>query len=186
MADYQNNPHFIWLHLILMTLRLILTRHAKSSWDDLTVKDHDRALNARGYAAAKAIGSWIAQQKYCPQAVYSSTARRTAETWAAISRHCNGSIDVQFTSALYMASPERMLNILKGCRQERVMLLGHNPGTAMLADVLVNKAPNHAKFDKYPSGATIVIDFEAESWADIELNSGEVVDFVVPRELVNQ
>ena len=66
------------------------------------------------------------------------------------------------------------------------MLLGHNPGTAMLADVLVSKAPNHAKFDKYPSGATIVIDFEAESWADIELHSGEVVDFVVPRELVSQ
>ena len=66
------------------------------------------------------------------------------------------------------------------------MLLGHNPGTAMLADVLVNKVPNHVKFDKYPSGATIVIDFEAESWADIELHSGEVVDFVVPRELASQ
>lgn len=167
-----------------MTLRLILTRHAKSSWDDLTVKDHDRALNARGYASAKAIGGWLSERGYCPETVFSSTSRRTTETWAGIAGHCNGSVEVQFTSALYLASPERMLTILKGCRKNKVMLLGHNPGTAMLAQALVSHAPDHAKFDKYPCAATTVIDFEAESWADIAMQSGKIIDFVVPRDLI--
>ena len=32
--------------------RLILTRHAKSNWDDPLTPDHDRPLNERGKAAA--------------------------------------------------------------------------------------------------------------------------------------
>jgi phosphohistidine phosphatase len=173
-----------WQKITQMTLRLILTRHAKSSWDNLTVKDHDRALNARGYASAKAVGAWISKHGYCPKMVFSPTSRRTTETWAEIARFCNGSPEVQFTSALYLASPDRMLTILKGCRQDTVMLLGHNPGTAILAQALVRQEPEHAKFDKYPCAATTVIDFEAESWADIKMQSGKVIDFVVPRDLI--
>ncbi len=93
--------------------------------------------------------------------------------------------EVQFTSALYLASPERMLNILKGCRQDKVLLLGHNPGIGMLAHDLVARAPAHPKFEQYPTAATTVIDFEAESWADITPQSGQVVDFVVPRDLTD-
>lgn len=185
MADYLSNPHFIWQLLILMTLRLILTRHAKSSWDDPTVDDHDRALNARGNAAAKAIGLWISQNGYCPEAVFSSTARRTSQTWGHIAKHCNQTDEVQFTSALYLASPDRMLTILQGSRRNSVMLLGHNPGTGMLASALVKTAPVHPKFDQYPSAATTVISFEVESWADITRHSGQVEAFIVPRDLTD-
>ncbi len=168
-----------------MTLRLILTRHAKSSWDDPTVDDHDRALNARGNIAAKAIGAWMAQNRYCPETVFSSTARRTSETWAHIAKHCNQNAEVQFTSALYLASPDRMLTILQGCRARSAMLIGHNPGTAMLAAALVNSAPEHPKFTQYPSAATTVISFEVDSWADVTLHSGRVEAFIVPRDLTD-
>lgn len=168
-----------------MTLRLILTRHAKSSWDDPTVDDHDRALNARGNTAAKAIGAWLAKGGYCPETVFSSTARRTSETWAHIAKHCNQNAQVQFTSALYLASPDRMLTILQGCRAQSAMLIGHNPGTAMLAAALVNSAPDHPKFAQYPSAATTVISFEVDSWADVTLHSGRVEAFIVPRDLTD-
>lgn len=168
-----------------MTLRLILTRHAKSSWDNPTLDDHDRALNARGHAASKAIGKWLEQNNYCPQAVYSSTARRTSETWGHIAKNCQRANDVQFTSALYLASPDRMFTILQGSRHDSVMVLGHNPGTAMLAAALVKTPPDHPKFDQYPSAATTVIDFDAESWADVTHNSGRVEAFVVPRDLTD-
>lgn len=168
-----------------MTLRLILIRHAKSSWDDPTLDDHDRALNSRGNMAAKAIGQWLAQNNYCPEAVFSSTARRTSETWAHIAKHCAQTDEVQFTSALYLASPDRMLTILQGSRRKSVMMLGHNPGTGMLAEALVKGAPTHPKFDQYPSAATTVIDFEAESWADITRHSGRVEAFIVPRDLTD-
>jgi len=185
MAVYQSNPHFTWQPLILMTLRLILTRHAKSSWDDPTVDDHDRALNTRGNTAAKAIGTWLAKGGFCPETVFSSTARRTSETWAHITKHCNQNAQVQFTSALYLATPDRMLTILQGCRTHSAMLIGHNPGTAMLATALVKTAPEHPKFAQYPSAATTVISFEADSWADITRHSGHVEAFIVPRDLTD-
>lgn len=168
-----------------MTLRLTLIRHAKSSWDNPTVDDHDRALNARGYAAAKAIGAWLKDNNYCPDTVFSSTARRTAETWAEIANYCGDTSEVQFTSALYMASPDRMLTILQGCRTTSVMLISHNPGTAILADVLVDSSPEHPKFSHYPTAATTVITFDADSWADIKPGSGHVEAFVVPRDLTD-
>lgn len=149
------------------------------------IDDHDRALNSRGNTAADAIGRWIAQNKYCPETVFSSTARRTSQTWAHIAKHCANTDEVQFTSALYLASPDRMLTILQGNRRQSVMLLGHNPGTGMLAAMLVKSAPNHPKFDQYPSAATTVIRFEAESWADITPHSGEVEAFIVPRDLTD-
>lgn len=185
MADYLNNPHFTWQHLIPMTLRLILTRHAKSSWDDPTVDDHDRSLNTRGHTAAKAIGKWLEENDYCPKAVYSSTARRTSETWGHIAKNCQRADEVQFTSALYLASPDRMLTILQGSRRDCVMMLGHNPGTGMLAAALLKTPPTHPKFDQYPSAATVVIEFEAESWADITRHSGRVEAFIVPRDLTD-
>jgi len=185
MADCPNNPHFIWQLLIQMTLRLILTRHAKSSWDDPMLDDHDRALNTRGNGAAKAIGQWISQNGYCPDAVYSSTSRRTSQTWAHIANHCPQTEEVQFTSALYLASPDRMLTILQGSRRNSVMLLGHNPGTGMLASALVKNPPSHPKFDQYPSAATTVIRFDVESWADVTPRSGQLEAFVVPRDLTD-
>lgn len=166
-----------------MTLRLILVRHAKSSWDDPLLDDHDRRLNQRGRKAATAVGKWIKEKKYCVQTVYSSTARRTVETWSGISAFCNAEADVQFSSALYLASPDRMLTMLQGARTKSVMMVAHNPGTASLAEGLVKTAPQHPKFSAYPSGAVTVIDFDCESWADINLHTGDVVDFVVPREL---
>ena len=67
-----------------MTLRLILTRHAKSSWDDPLMSDHDRPLNARGKAAAADLGGWLASRSYLPGQVLCSDALRTRETWEGI------------------------------------------------------------------------------------------------------
>ena len=57
-----------------MTLTLILTRHAKSSWGDADLEDHARPLNKRGRASAKAIGRWIADHGITPQEVLCSDA----------------------------------------------------------------------------------------------------------------
>ena len=168
-----------------MTLRLILTRHAKSSWDDPRVDDHDRPLNPRGYGAAKAIGMWLAKGGYCPEAVVSSTAQRTMETWAEIVKSCNPDTKVKFISALYMASPDVMLNVLQKSSAPSVMMLSHNPGTAMLAACLVKQAPTHPKFAQYPSAATTVIEFSVDSWADVTFHSGRVEAFIVPRDLTD-
>jgi phosphohistidine phosphatase len=42
---------------------LLIVRHAKSSWDDLSQKDFDRPLNARGKKDAPAMAKRIREEK---------------------------------------------------------------------------------------------------------------------------
>ena len=64
--------------------RLILTRHAKSDWDDPMLDDHDRPLNKRGQRSAAELGEWLHSRGYEPDEVLCSTALRTRETWAPV------------------------------------------------------------------------------------------------------
>src|ERR1700685_1820235 len=59
--------------------RLVLLRHAESDCPD--VADQDRPLAKRGRRDAPAVGRWLGQSGYAPDAVICSTARRARETW---------------------------------------------------------------------------------------------------------
>lgn len=166
-----------------MTLRLILTRHAKSSWDSMELSDHDRPLNARGQQAAPAIGAWLAEHGYIPAEVVSSTARRTLETWAAMSDCFPDGIILRRSPELYHASPDAMLKVLHGCASSPVMMLGHNPGIAALAASLLKTGVDHPRFARYPTCATLVAEFDAQDWSEVDPGTGTAVDFIVPRDL---
>jgi phosphohistidine phosphatase len=167
-----------------MTLRLILTRHAKSSWDDPLADDHARVLNARGIRAAGAIGRWMAVKKYLPDLVLCSTAERTRETWGLIADASAHVAEARFDKGFYLASPDAMLNALRDVTGvQTVMIVAHNPGIGLAAAGLASAPPLHPQSDRYPSGATMVLDFDVSDWKDITWGSGVVVDFVVPKEL---
>lgn len=163
--------------------RLILTRHAKSSWDDPMMSDHDRPLNERGQAAAADLGQWLVSRGYVPDEVLSSDALRTRETWDAVSKIVGGSAALHLKPTLYHAGPDVMLAVLKHATGDCVMMLGHNPGIAEFAHRLVSKTPISPEFRKYPTGATLVLDFAIESWAEVGFGQGVTADFVVPKEL---
>ena len=168
-----------------MTLRLILTRHAKSSWDDPRVQDHARALNDRGRRSATAIGRWLENNGHAPDLVLCSTALRTRETWAIIADEIAATPEVRYEKTLYAAPAERMLSLLQSLDgRTTVMILGHNPGSAMLAGALAAAPPPHPQFHRYPTAATTVFAFDADEWRDVGWNSGRIIDFVVPRDLI--
>ena len=165
-----------------MTLRLILMRHAKSSWDDLMMSDHERPLNARGRKAATAFGTWLKEQGFTPDQALCSTAQRTRETL----ERSVGAVDTKFLDGLYNASAHRILDVLQSHGTgQTVMLVAHNPGIAEFAESIVQTVPKHSGFMAYPSGATLVAEFEAESWKDLRLGTGAVQAFIVPRELTD-
>ena len=163
--------------------RLILTRHAKSSWDDPLTPDHDRPLNERGKAAAADLGQWLASRGYVPDEVYCSDALRTRKTWSGIAPALPGSPVLELKPALYHAGPDVMLAVLRHAKADTVMIIGHNPGIAEFAAKLVAQAPRSAEFARYPTGATLVADFAVESWADLGWGQGVVDDFIVPKEI---
>lgn len=166
-----------------MTLRLILTRHAKSSWDDPLMSDHDRPLNERGKAAAADLGNWLASRGYVPDQVLCSDALRTRKTWSGIAPALPGTPILDLKPALYHAGPDVMLAVLRHATGKTVMMIGHNPGIAEFAHRIVARAPLNPDFQRYPTGATLVVDFAADGWADVAWSMGSVDDFIIPREL---
>lgn len=167
-----------------MTLRLILTRHAKSSWDSPVKGDHARPLNDRGRQSAKAIGRWLKDNRHEPTQVLSSDAARTRETWALIATSLEGAPNPVWMNDLYHAPAQTMLDVLRTAGDAPVILvLGHNPGIAGFAEMLVRQPPRHDRFRDYPTAATAVIDFDVNDWRDVDWGTGTIVDFIVPRDL---
>ncbi|PYG30342.1 SixA phosphatase family protein [Pelagimonas varians] len=158
--------------------RLIMMRHAKSDWS-LSQEDHDRPLNTRGKNSAQMLGNWLRTQGLIPDQVLSSSAMRTRQTLDGLGL----SVQARFEPALYLADPGVILDTLCGATGNVVLLLGHNPGMAMLAEGLVAQAPAHPRFQDFPTGATLVVDFDTDSWETVKPGTGRVVTFVIPKEL---
>jgi len=159
--------------------RLILMRHAKSSWEDLGQTDHDRPLNARGRRSADALGDWLRDQAYVPDEVLSSTSARTRETYERLRL----AAEAKFIDALYHASADRLMAVLRRASGDTVLVLAHNPGIAWFAQEIASRPPEHPRFDDYPTGATLVAAFDIPDWDDLTRGTGQVLDFVIPREL---
>lgn len=166
-----------------MTKRLILTRHAKSSWDDPLMSDHDRPLNDRGKAAAADLGEWLASRGYVPEQVLCSDALRTRKTWSGCAPALPGTPILDLKPALYHAGPDVMLAVLRHASADVVMVIGHNPGIAEFAHRIVARAPLNPEFQRYPTGATLVVDFATDSWDQVNWGMGSVDDFIIPREI---
>jgi len=159
--------------------RLILMRHAKSDWDHPDLEDHERPLNTRGQQAATALGDWLRTKGYVPDEAMVSFAERTQETFARL----NLEIEADVKERLYLASPDMMYDHLLQAKGDVVLMIAHNPGSAYFADGLLAQAPDHPRFDDYPTCATLIADFDIAHWIDLEVKTGVAVDFVVPRDL---
>jgi phosphohistidine phosphatase len=167
-----------------MTKRLILTRHAKSSWDDPLMADHDRPLNERGKAAAADLGDWLASRGYVPEEVLCSDALRTRKTWSGLAPALPGTPILNLKPTLYHAGPDVMLAVLRHATADCVMIIGHNPGIAEFAGRLVAQAPINPDFGRYPTGATLVMEFAIDAWEDAAWGGATTLDFFIPREVV--
>jgi phosphohistidine phosphatase len=163
--------------------RLYLLRHAKSSWKDTSLPDHDRPLNGRGRRAAKAIARHMREHGIEPELVLCSTARRARETLERIEQD-TGAVHVE--PDLYAASAHALLERLRSVPDEveSVLLIGHNPGLQDLALELAR--PSNAADElaaKYPTAALATLAFEASSWRELDRGMAELVELVRPRDL---
>ena len=163
--------------------RLILTRHAKSSWAEPGLRDLDRPLNKRGRRATALIGRWLDEHGYLPDQALVSSARRTQETWAGVVAVA-GPRETRYLPELYHAGPDTLLDIVQRAPDVPcVLVLGHQPGIGAFATRLLAEPPTDADFAKYPTGATAVIDFDTPAWPDVAWGTGRLVAFVAPRAL---
>jgi len=168
--------------------RLLLLRHAKSSWDDPEIDDFDRPLNTRGRRSAPLMGRHCAQHNLIPQTILCSSARRTRETLAGIMPYFTDDLRIHITRDLYMTSEDRHLDLIRssGNGARTLMAIGHNPSLRDLAMLLIGSGnPSlRAELDeKFPTAAVAVIDFDVKAWTDVMPGGGRIVAFFRPREL---
>lgn len=162
-----------------MLSRLLFMRHAKSSWSDASLSDHQRPLNERGRRAATAVGQTLHARGLAPQIIWSSDSKRTRETAMHLIRAIPGAQQVQYFSEFYHGSPDDVMKV--GQREgepetDALMLLGHNPGWAELHALFTGR------YDDIPTGACTVLKRKNEgSWLSPE--SWQLMDFILPRSL---
>jgi phosphohistidine phosphatase SixA len=113
-----------------MQRRLIVMRHAKSSWDSPTAADHDRPLNDRGRQDAPRVAARLVELGWLPDVVLSSDSQRTRETFEGMQTVLPAVRSVEFLASLYHASIEALREALLGVADDAavVLALGHNPG----------------------------------------------------------
>jgi phosphohistidine phosphatase len=165
--------------------RLYLLRHAKSSWKDTSLADHDRPLAARGRRAATAIARHLLEQGIEPELVLCSTARRARETLDGIAPVL-GTPVIRVEGDLYGASADALLERLRRVPDtaESVMLVGHNPDLQDLALILALPSDTVRELEaKYPTGALATLVILVERWEELDDDRAELVAFVRPRDL---
>jgi phosphohistidine phosphatase len=165
-----------------------LLRHAKSSWDDPSLADADRPLNARGERAATLVGEWLVASGLRPGLVWCSPARRARQTLDHVRSALAPGATVSMEAWLYGADPEELLAhlLLIDDAEDVVLVIGHNPTLHQLAfDLsgsgdaeLCDELANH-----FPTGAVALLELEEPSWAGLARGAGRLVAFVRPREL---
>lgn len=173
-------------------LRLMLFRHAKSSWTDPGLDDHDRPLNPRGQKSAPLIGRFMRNQKLTPELVLCSPARRARETWKLASAELRTAPRLLVEDALYdFGNGGRILDTVraKADTAQSVMVVGHNPSIERLAQRLIGKGDVKLRkrlAEKYPTGALAVISFDTGDWDNIEDGKGTLAFFARPRDLTKE
>jgi len=159
---------------------LLILRHAKSSWKDPGLDDHDRPLNKRGKRDAPRIGKLLHQHHLQPDVILSSSAKRARKTAAKVAKAYGYEGIIELDGELYLAAPDGLLRVLQDVpdRHDCVMLVGHNPGLEQLIELLTGTVT------RLPTSALARLRVAIESWSDVAPTThAELIDIWRPREL---
>jgi len=163
---------------------LYLLRHAKSSWDDATLADHERPLAPRGRRDAMRISAHLARLDVEPDLVLCSSAVRTRETLDLL-LPAVGSSTVIVEDDLYGASAEMLLERIRLVTDDvaSAMVIGHNPGLEQLALMLASAGNELERLEaKFPTAALATLEF-AQGWSRLAPSAATLTAFVVPKQL---
>jgi len=161
---------------------LLILRHAKSSWTDSSLDDHDRPLNERGRRDAPRMGRLLANEELLPDLVLSSTARRARETVELVVEACAHAGRVIFTDDLYLAEPSTWIDGL-GQIDDKVtsaLIVGHNPGLESLIGILTGND------ETMPTAALADIELPIDTWSQLSAGiAGRLRSIWRPRDLAD-
>jgi len=152
-----------------LSRRLIVMRHAKSSWKETGVTDHDRPLNKRGLRDAPRIADAIHDRGWTPDLILVSSSKRTLQTLSQMSNRFEG-VQSEIRTEIYHATVNDLLLVLEDMAQEgTTMVLGHNPGS----EILVNHLSG--EWHVMPTAAAVLLVESTGQW--------EIQEVIRPKEI---
>ncbi len=160
---------------------LILVRHAKSSWKEPALRDHERPLNKRGKRDAPEMGERLARRGCRPDLLISSSAVRALKTARSFAvKLGNPPEDIQIEERIYHASVGELLEAIRGVEAsvETLMLFGHNPGLTDLANLLGPR-----EILNLPTCAVLHLRFDFDAWSGLAEVSGEEMAYDFPKKI---
>ena len=161
---------------------MLIVRHAKSSWADLSQKDFDRPLNDRGKKDAPAIAKKLHKEKDIRlDAIISSPAKRAFTTAKYFAEEFNiKKKNIIEWAALYEASIEKFYEAVINLDDDytSVALFSHNPGITAFVNELTN-----THIDDMPTCAVFAVYIKTNSWKDFKNAEKDFWFFDYPKNL---
>ncbi|MGL5825984.1 MAG: SixA phosphatase family protein [Nocardioides sp.] len=164
--------------------RLVLTRHARA--EAFASSDHDRRLTSAGIQDAHTLGSWLAGCGVVPDRALVSTATRTRQTWAALASTAGWAVAPEFDDVVYAGDTDTLIDEIREtpAAYPTVLLLGHNPAMAYLAQILADgdgdRAAEEAMIAGFSTSAAAVLEV-AGPWSALGPGAGRLIGFHVGR-----
>ena len=158
--------------------KILFTRHAKSSWLDTSLSDHDRPLNKRGVKSAQFFAETMKTEFDKVQKVYLSSAKRAQET--ALELKLDKS--KMFTHKdLYTFSCTKLENFIFSIQSDvqYIQLIGHNPAFTEFVN-------NHSNIlvDNIPTCGMVILQWDdANDWGDVQFEKARLLLFDVPKRI---
>jgi phosphohistidine phosphatase len=160
--------------------RLLLLRHAKSSWAEAGLADFERPLNERGLRDAPLVGLHLRAQKIRPDLVVSSPAERARQTTALVIEAARLEPSrTRYDERIYEADLSRLLEVISQLEDGagEVLLVGHNPGMEELLERLAGEAR------RMTTAALASVALDIEKWGKVREGDGRLEWHVRPKEL---
>lgn len=160
--------------------RLLILRHAKSSWGDSSLADWQRPLNDRGRRDAPRVGALLRDRSLVPDLIITSDAVRARTTAEAVAKASGYTHELVVEPSLYHASPADVIAVLNGVADDAgrsVMIVGHNPGLEDLVEQLTGE--DHP----LPTAALVQLAVPIDSWSELDTSAdATLVDAWQPKD----
>ena len=159
---------------------ILLMRHAKSSWKDASLSDHERPLNKRGKNDAPRMGQLLVEQNLTPDIILCSTAKRARLTVKYLLETCDFSGEIEYLEDLYHADYHTYLEVLRSLSNEleTAMIIGHNPEMDEFLNIMCDAR------DHITTAAIAHIELPHDNWTNFGKDTyAKLVNFWKPREL---
>lgn len=148
--------------------RLLVLRHAKSSWADNYTDDWERPLTDRGRRDAVRVGQFLRRQTPPIDLIITSDAVRAETTARMAADAAEYTGTVVLSPALYHATPDAIVEVLRTAPQPgatAIMIVAHNPG---LEDLVAQLTGDHVAL---PTAALVDLAVDVEHWTHFDLST---------------